>query len=157
VGEALIGVDPATRKRLDYSVALAWERDHWFMRTMRTSIDAEDLIGAIGRHPLAPPIDYDRLERFEAMQTKRLMMSPLKHCPFDALVALEQCSRTHYVRIKRDTDNMMGHAQKLHCTTCHMLVLKDAMQCCTQCKFPMHICKNPDCFKVYWTRTHKAV
>jgi len=53
-GEALIGVDPGTRRRLDYSVFMAWEHDHWFVRCMRTSADAETLIGSIGRHPLSP-------------------------------------------------------------------------------------------------------
>jgi hypothetical protein len=159
-GEALIGVDPGTRRRLDHAVAMAWEYDHWFMRTMRTSIDAEGLIGSIGRHPLHPPIDYDRISRFQAMCGVKLMVSPLKALPFDSIPALEQCSRACYVRVKHDTGNVMGHAQKLHCTICGSIIVKNAMQCCKQCKFHMPVCGtdvSPTCFATFWKRTHKAV
>ena len=87
-GEALIGVDPATRKRLDFACALAWEHDVAFVRSMRTSIDAEGLIGSLGRHPLTPPLDYGRLGRFERSQVMGLLKSP-----FEALfVCFNRCA-----------------------------------------------------------------
>jgi hypothetical protein len=159
-GEALIGIDPGTRRRLDYSVALAWEYDHWFMRSIRTSVDAETLIGSLGRHPLAPPIDYGRLTRFQDECGAKVMHSPLKALSFESFPALEQCSRAHYVRIKRDTCNVMGHGQKLHCAICRRTIIKDAMQCCKQCKFHMPVCSkdlSPACFATFWKNTHKAV
>lgn len=155
-GEAIIGVDPKTRKKLDRSVALAWEYDHWFMRCMRTSIDAEGLIGSIGRHPLHPPIDHDRLDGFQVQLGTQIMFSPLKHFDFNSICALDMCSRAHYVRIKFDTGNVMGHAQQLHCTICGYIILKDAMQCCEQCKIHMPACSST-CFNEFWKRTHKAV
>jgi hypothetical protein len=155
-GEALIGVDPATRKKLDFACALAWEYDVAFVRSMRTSIDAEGLIGSLGRHPLTPPLDYGRLERFERSQVMGLLKTPLKHFSIASIVALDPCSRKHYVRIKRDTDNVVGHSLRLHCASCGICVLKDGMQCCRQCKFHMPVCST-ECFKLYWTRTHKAV
>ena len=54
-GDTLIGIDPGTKRRLEYSVALAWEYDHWLIRSIRTLVDAEPLVGSIGRHPLPPP------------------------------------------------------------------------------------------------------
>ena len=159
-GDALIGIDPGTRRRLDYSVALAWEYDHWFMRSIRTSVDAEPLIGSIGRHPLSPPIDYGRINRFQNELGSKVAASPLKAFPFDALYAPDQCSRAHYVRIKRDTFSVMGHALKLHCAICPRTIIKDAMQCCERCKFHMPVCSkdlSPACFKTFWKNTHKAV
>ena len=54
-GEALIGVDPGTRRRLAYSVFMAWEHDHSFVRYMCYNRSLETLLGSIGRHPLSPP------------------------------------------------------------------------------------------------------
>jgi hypothetical protein len=159
-GEALIGVDPGTRRRLDYSVFMAWEHDHWFVRCMRTSVDAETLIGSIGRHPLSPPVDADRLTRFDIGLTAKIMVSPLKALHFQDLPALEQCSRRHYVRIKRDTFNAMGHGLQLHCAICAKAIIKDAMQTCRSCKFHMPVCHadvSPACFATYWKNSHKAV
>jgi len=53
-GEALIGVDPGTRRRIDYSVFMAWGHDHSFVRYMHYNRSLETLVGKIGRHPLSP-------------------------------------------------------------------------------------------------------
>ena len=87
------------------------------------------------------------------------MVSLLKALHFKDVSAIDQCSRAHYVRIKRDTFNVMGHALQLHCAICARAIIKDAMQTCRSCKFHMPVC-NKDlssaCFATYWKNAHKA-
>ena len=154
-GESLIGVDPGTRKRIDWWCAMAWEHDSWMIRCLKTSVDAESCIGSLGRHPLAPPVDAERIERFNDALAVRLHASPFSRLPLETVASLDQCSRRHYCRIKLETDNMLDHAKKLSCATCSKMIPREGMQCCKDCKFHVPVCSQI-CFCSYWTMRHKA-
>jgi hypothetical protein len=154
-GDQLIGVSAVARKKMDYQVHLAWEHDHWLMRALHASFASERFVGCIGRHPLSPPMDSERVGRFQENIITAIGESPLACLGIFALAQLDACSRRHYSRIKRDTANVFGHALQLHCTECTKTILKDGMRCCDACKFHMPVCSKA-CFKLYW-RTHKVV
>ena len=139
-GSQLIGVNKYTRAQLDYHVALAWEHDHWYVRCLKAAVDAAPLIGEMGRHPLSPPWDQQRFDDFQKTCMRKHSASPLAHIDWNTLVRADACCRATYIRIKRDTNNMFGHALRLHCAVCFEFIPKEGMLCCSGCRFHMRVC-----------------